>query len=762
MSKDDSSKHAQHKELRHSSAQSYSYLGADVGYGAIGYGDTAAQRNIRDYTLILRERIWYVVVVFLVVFSAAAVYTFTSDKLHQATATVTVLRRDPVVMKVEGVIDNDIRSVEDFNTQVKLLESSTMISKVAERLTGEELRQFMAPYEKGGSGDPITPAEILGLNRRITPLRQTLIIAVQYTHPDRYLAAKVANLFIEEFLAHNARIRIEESMKAVEDLKVRADQQNKRVQELGINLQAYKERNNMVSLDQRKDIVTEKLKALNMNVAMASSRQKEAEVRWNQVKEIQARSGDLSELTFIAGQPIISQLTQQVAALKIQTAQLSGRYRAKHPKMVETTSLLNQTEAELSKALLIAAANVESEHETARRNHVEAIASLAGQETEALKLARLSVEYQNLENEMHVNEQLLQSIIGRMRETAMSSTIETQNARTLDRAVAPIKHASPNIPLNLALGLIGGLGLGFAVALCIAMVDDRVKSAFDIETVVGLPLIGIIPELKRLSQEEKAQVVMNNADRQVAEAFLALHSSLRLKDESKGAKVMLITSATPSEGKSFISSNIALTFAAHGERTIIVDCDLRKPTVHKLFGIENQKGVIDYCAVGAPLDDLIISGRHPNFDILPAGGRAKNPTQILNSKNFEVLIAELRKRYDRIFLDTPPVAAVSDAMIALPLVDGSLFAILFNHVRRKAGQFCAKKLLDANVPCFGAILNGLNLSVSGYYYAQYYDKSYKDYYIVMDEPKAEPAGARVGRGAETKRLRDQKTKRPRD
>jgi capsular exopolysaccharide synthesis family protein len=222
--------------------------------------------------------------------------------------------------------------------------------------------------------------------------------------------------------------------------------------------------------------------------------------------------------------------------------------------------------------------------------------------------------------------------------------------------------------------------------------------------------------------------------------YPARHLSGALKDESKGAKVFLVTSTTPSEGKSFVSANLALTFSAHGERTVIVDCDLRKPTVHKLFGIENQKGVIDYCAVGAPLDDLIISGRHPNFDILPAGGRAKNPTQILNSKNFEVLIAELRKRYDRVFLDTPPIAAVSDAMIALPLVDGSLFAILFNHVRRKAGQFCAKKLLDANVPCFGAILNGLNLSVSGYYYAQYYDKSYKDYYVVMDEPTTEPAG----------------------
>jgi Mrp family chromosome partitioning ATPase len=119
--------------------------------------------------------------------------------------------------------------------------------------------------------------------------------------------------------------------------------------------------------------------------------------------------------------------------------------------------------------------------------------------------------------------------------------------------------------------------------------------------------------------------------------------------------------------------------------------------------------------------------------VIPAGGRAKNPTHILNSKSFEQMISDLRKRYDRVFVDTPPLAAVSDALIVLPLVDGSIFTIFFNKVRRKAAQFSAQKLLDANVPCFGAVLNGLNLAVSGYYYAQYYDKSYKDYYVVMSK-----------------------------
>ena len=188
-----------------------------------------------------------------------------------------------------------------------------------------------------------------------------------------------------------------------------------------------------------------------------------------------------------------------------------------------------------------------------------------------------------------------------------------------------------------------------------------------------------------------------------------------------------MTSTTPGEGKTFVTSNLALTFAGHGERTLIVDCDLRKPNVHKIFGVPNTKGVIDYCASGTPLDDVIVKGPSPNLDILPAGGRAVNPTHILNSEGFSRLLRELRPRYDRIYIDTPPLAPVSDAKIILPNVDGVIFAIRFNYVKTKGAQFCAKWLIDSKVPCFGAVLNALDLALSEYYYAEYYDKSYKDY-----------------------------------
>jgi succinoglycan biosynthesis transport protein ExoP len=593
-------------------AYPYTYYGTSYsGYGSPGHGENQMQRSMQDYVLILRERAWYIALVFTLIFSAATIFTFTRTPLYQSVASVQVFRRDQVVMQVQSVGDNEIRSAEDLNTQVKVLESFAIIQRVADRLTGEDLKAFLAPYRKDSAEVPVTPAEVIFKNRKIVPIRLSLVLQVQYSHPDKFIAAKIANLFIDEYIAYNSRLRIEDSMKAVDDLKERAEQQKKKVEELAINLQAYREKNKMVSLDKGKDIVTEKLKALNAYVTQTTSRLNEADIRWRQVQERKATPALLLDLPFVSSQSLITQLVQQVSAQKIVLSQLREQYRDKHPKMIEAVNSLAQTERELSRAIESTAAMFEADFQTAKRNDDEARANLVRQEAESLETDRFAVEYSNLERDLGINEHLLNNILGRMRETSMSSTIETQSARVVDRAAPALKPYSPNIPLNLALGFLGGLALGTAFAFFVAYIDDRVKSSFDIESVVGLPLVGIVPEIKRLEQPEKAQIVVNNHDKQVVEAFLTLHSSLRLKDESKRAQAILVTSTIPGEGKSFTTTNLALTFAAHGEKVVVVDCDLRKPNIHKSFRLENLKGVIDVCAGTQTIDQVVFKGRAP-------------------------------------------------------------------------------------------------------------------------------------------------------
>jgi len=252
-------------------------------------------------------------------------------------------------------------------------------------------------------------------------------------------------------------------------------------------------------------------------------------------------------------------------------------------------------------------------------------------------------------------------------------------------------------------------------------------------------LIGVIPRVERMDQPDKAQIVSNGAAPVIAEAFLSLYSTLRVNEESKIAKLILVTSTLPGEGKSFVATNLGLAFASQGLRTVIVDCDLRKPNVQRSFRLRTTKGVTNFCFDGATIDEIVMKNVHPNLDVVASGRRPKNPIKLLNSREFEVFVAELAKRYDRVVFDTPPLGAVSDALNILPLMDGAIFTIQFNRVMRRAAQRAVRQLSSVNIPVFGAVLNNVKEGFNQGYYAQYDDKMVKQYFESKMERATAPA-----------------------
>ena len=721
----------------------YGYGGSNYGYGG-GYGDggggAGPQRSFKDYLLMFRERIWYLIVTLFIIFSGSILYTFNKTKVYTAVSQVQLFRDDASALGAIGqgteMEQNQILSAEDLNTQISVMESLSIIKGVEQRLQDELRLRFMAPYTDTLSlSGPLTPLEILAKNRRIVPRRMSLMVNFAFSHPDPIVAAEVSNLFAKEFIDYNLKLNIDGSMKAVEDLRIRADQQKDRVEELELKLAEYREQNNAVSLQSDENIAAAQLARLNEIELTNKNIYDNFQTKWDQIETYRLEGRELWELPFIAEQPRVANLLQQVSGTRISISSLSKRYREKHPAMIQLLQTLQEGELELELAVQNSVDKIYAGYSESKSNYEVASLRLAEKEKELIELGKTRIEFNSLLRDLEVQQSFFQALNQRMTTEKAQVNLKNPNARIVDEAFPPRadQPSSPNVVLNLAAGFFGGIALGVGLIFAVAFLDDRVKSAFDIEGTIGLPMLGVIPRIKKLDTNTKAQAVASNVDRHVTETFRSIHSALKLSDQSKNAKIILTTSTVPGEGKSFVSSNLSLTFANHGEKTLLLDCDLRLPNVARSLQIENELGLLDYVEKEVSLEEVIVKEVYPNLDVLSTGGKSKNPTQVLNSAQFEAMFAVLRDRYDRIVVDSPPLAAVSDALNLLPLVDGIIYVIKFNTVKRKTAVLNVRRLWESNTPVYGAILNNITSTLSSYYYSNYTDKAYQDYYINQEE-----------------------------
>lgn len=716
--------------------------GAYNNYGNYGYGsygsnseESGPQRTLKDYLFLIRERVWYLVIVFLIIFLGSILYTFNKTKQYTAFSTIELLRDDPTAMATASNLElNEIYSPEDLNTQISKLESLSIILGVEKRLQDDEMAKLMAPYKGVFSfSGPLTASQILGKYRKIIPRRMSLMVNISYTHPNRELAARIANLFGDEYINSMLTQNIDASMKAVEDLRVRADQKKDRVEELELKLAEYRELKNAVSLDKQENIAADQLASLNQIKTSAKINLDQSETRWNLIQSYLKQGKGLSELPFISEQLRVASLTDQISSIRIAIATKSKRYRDKHPEMKLLLQQLQESESELCVAIQNAVDNTQASLVEANENFEQSSKRLVEKERDMIQLSKTRVEFNSLNRDLEVEHMTYQKLISLMAEQKIQVNIKNANARIIDKAYPPPsdKPSSPNVFLNLIGGLFGGVFCGLGLVFIVAILDDKVKSVFDIEGSIGLPMLGIIPQVKKLDSVSKSHIVASHSDRHVTENFRSMLSYLKINDHSKNASLFLITSTVPGEGKSFISSNLALSFAAHGEKVLLVDADLRLPNVAKSLQLENENGILDYINGDQSLNDFIVKDVYPNLDVLPSGGKSKNPTAALSDPKFKSLLLELRDNYDKVIIDTPPLAAVSDAMNIVPLVDSILYVVRYNTVKKGLANACVKRLWESKTPVIGAIMNNVSVGLSTYYYSQYNNKKYSAYY--MDE-----------------------------
>ncbi len=704
----------------------------------VGSGNGMPNRTLNDYLMILRERFWYIVVTFFVIFAGVLLYTFRLTPIFTSVATIQVLRDADVPINGLGGVQqsrNDIiMSNEDFNTQVKLMESMEVISAVKSRLKYDEIKRLMNPYSDVITfGPKKTEVEILAENRVVMPERMSLIVRIAYSHPDPQIAARIANLFATEYISYTHQVKIQKLMNSIDELRTKVSQQEAKVKELDKKLVDYRKTHGAVSLDQIDDVDRTELREINTILTNDKRIFDAMSVQWNLVQEYTRNSKDLCTLPFISEIPNVAKLITDKSMQQIVVAGLEKRYKEKHPKMIEARKMLDQVNKELNAAVESACSKVRAAYENSKYNYEQSQKRLNVKKGDIIVLGQKAIIYKSIERERQVAEVMHQSFIQSLSVRTAQVSLINEGANIVDRAGISPRPSSPNYILNIIFGLFAGVAGGVGMAFLVAFFDDRTKSSYDVEAVIGLPLLGVIPRIKRLNSSEKAQVAASNADRATTEAFRSLHSTLKVNALSKNAKVILFTSTTPSEGKSFVVSNLAFTCALNGEKVIIIDADLRLPALAKLLEITSTNGIVSSIEEGKPLEDAIIKDYFPNLDVLVCEKRASNPTQMLNSEEFISFILAMREKYDRIFIDSPPIGAVSDAISLLPNTDGIIYVIKFNMTKRKAVKDYVRRMMETNVPVFGAVMNMVTSSLSSSYTFNYYDKSYQNYYSTPPE-----------------------------
>jgi capsular exopolysaccharide synthesis family protein len=493
---------------------------------------------------------------------------------------------------------------------------------------------------------------------------------------------------------------------------------------------------NLVSLDKSIDIVSDRLKAVNTALTSARLDMLSVEELAGEVAEFKRDNKDLLEISYIANHGAVPTLRTQLSDAEQTQALLMQRYLEKHPKVIDNADKIAVTKAQLAKAIDLAIADLDARLAAARDSVAALEKEYKEQEGQELSLRALSVDYNSLQSRATVAKSYYMEILDRLNQTTTFKNLDKIALHPLDRAVVPGGPISPNIRAITRTSVGIGVILFFGVAIGLSFVDDRVKSAWDVESFIGVQLLGIIPQLNISKDDEKISLGDGTEGNESGnEAFLGLYSSVKIQSKLDFPKSILVTSTIPGEGKTLISCNLAASFARHGKKVLIMDCDLRRPMLHRHFHQQNTAGIISWFEKGAHMDgdaltnpDLGIVKIGENLWLLTSGGRSKSPTELLENPVFPQLLERLKKQFDLVVIDSPPMGAVTDAMLIAGRADEVIYVCRFNRAYRKHIRLYIKALREGKNEILGIVLNGLSPRRIEYYSNYRYYRSYKKYY----------------------------------
>jgi capsular exopolysaccharide synthesis family protein len=713
--------------------------------------------ELRDYWKVILKRKWTIISFTFIVLIATGVMTFTMSPIYRSTATIQINKENPQVVDFKEIFSINTMEMDYHQTQYRILESRTLAKRVIHSLKLSEHPEFLpkpktayqewkgkilgffsgffsSPKEDASSSE--TKKEILLINRflsrlKIEPIRNSLLVKIHFDSNYPELSAQVANTVATTYMQQNLEMRFITTEKAKEWLTGQLQDLKGKVERADEDLQIFGSKHDIISLDEKENVTMHRLTELNEALTKAESDRIAKEANYRQIK-----GKNIDSLPPILESKLISDLKQAYIQLEAQYVKQLETFKADHPEMARLKKQMEILKTRLDGEISKIAAGIKNDYESGLKRETLLRQAFEQQKKKTMEMKEKAIQYNILKREADTNRELYKGLLQKMKEAGISAGITASNIQLVDQAELPINPHKPNKRLNLILALIVGLFLGVGLAFFFEYLDNSVKTPEDVEQLVRLPFFGLVPELsherrRRVNRETSYPVELitfGHPKSMLSEAYRNIRTSILLSFSGRVPKNIAISSPNPAEGKTTTAINTAIALSQTGARVLIIEADLRRPRIHRIFDQDNGVGLSNYLSGHAELDSIIKSTEIPNVFYIPSGPLPPNPSELLGSSIFKSMIESLDEQFDHIVLDAPPILGFADSVILATSVDGTILVVQGGKTPKETLQRAKDVLSQVNARILGVVINRVNIRRSGYDGYGYYYYRYHSYY----------------------------------